>query len=480
MKNTKGFTLVELLAVIAILAILVIIALPNVMGMFNQAKENSFTTELKQIYKIAQQTWMNDSMFNTGIKEYGRCDGCPFKELDLSGRNELKYYIKISQSGKIIKFYATDGSYQYKYDGENLNVEDIKKVDSVADLNENQKLVLDANNINIVEPTSTSCFTYETENNEITITGYDSSCPNDVVIPSKIDNLPVTILNDESFNSMGLTSVILPNTLKHIYGFDTNGVFAHNNLTSIVLPEGLETIGDYAFYKNQITSVIIPSSVTDMGEAVFYGNKIKSVTINSSGHIGYGTFANNEIDTLIFGDSAHDIRITSHAFEDNNLTSLNLPDSVILIGDLAFAKNNIKTLSIPNSVTTCSASAFRDNEIDSAYIDMSYITSYLFSSMGGGSDINLKSLTLGEHVQRIGKWAFNEGSITTITIPSSVTYIDDGAFSSNQIKTVIVKGKTSSSQFEHWNNSIFGWASDITCTKDNTSNVTNGCITWEG
>ena len=35
MKNNKGFTLVELLAVIAILAILVIIALPNVLKMFN-------------------------------------------------------------------------------------------------------------------------------------------------------------------------------------------------------------------------------------------------------------------------------------------------------------------------------------------------------------------------------------------------------------------------------------------------------------
>ena len=42
--NKKGFTLVELLAVIAILAILVIIALPNVMEMFNSAKENSFKT----------------------------------------------------------------------------------------------------------------------------------------------------------------------------------------------------------------------------------------------------------------------------------------------------------------------------------------------------------------------------------------------------------------------------------------------------
>ena len=34
--NKKGFTLVELLAVIAILALLIIIALPNVLEMFNR------------------------------------------------------------------------------------------------------------------------------------------------------------------------------------------------------------------------------------------------------------------------------------------------------------------------------------------------------------------------------------------------------------------------------------------------------------
>ncbi|UKI58404.1 MAG: prepilin-type N-terminal cleavage/methylation domain-containing protein [Clostridium sp.] len=37
--NKKGFTLVELLAVIAILAILVLVAVPNVLGMFNNAKK---------------------------------------------------------------------------------------------------------------------------------------------------------------------------------------------------------------------------------------------------------------------------------------------------------------------------------------------------------------------------------------------------------------------------------------------------------
>ena len=38
----KGFTLVELLAVIAILAILVIIALPNVLELYRNARKNAF------------------------------------------------------------------------------------------------------------------------------------------------------------------------------------------------------------------------------------------------------------------------------------------------------------------------------------------------------------------------------------------------------------------------------------------------------
>ena len=45
----KGFTLVELLAVISILAILVVIAMPNVIKMFNNSKKSSFETEVKTI-----------------------------------------------------------------------------------------------------------------------------------------------------------------------------------------------------------------------------------------------------------------------------------------------------------------------------------------------------------------------------------------------------------------------------------------------
>jgi len=138
MKNRHGFTLVELLAVIAILAILVIIALPNVMGMFNEAKKNSFSTEVKEIYKVASQQWIMDSMMSTGEQVYTRCKTCTGKGLDLSGRSELDYYIKLNKAGNVVEYHATDGTYQYSYFGdglkvENINIDEIKQVSDLGD-----------------------------------------------------------------------------------------------------------------------------------------------------------------------------------------------------------------------------------------------------------------------------------------------------------------------------------------------------------
>ena len=135
MKNKKGFTLVELLAVVAILSLLVIIALPNIVSMFNEAKENSFLTECKQIYKTAQQEWMKDSMFETNDQVYTRCKTCTGKTLSLSGRKEIDFYVKVNKAGNIVKFYVTDGTYQYVHDGD-LLITDITTAKEIASLPE--------------------------------------------------------------------------------------------------------------------------------------------------------------------------------------------------------------------------------------------------------------------------------------------------------------------------------------------------------
>ena len=125
----KGFTLVELLAVIAILAILVIIALPNVLGMFQSAKKNTFTTELQNIYKSATTQYVSDSMNRgagskaSGIWYYrSHIAGQPAvacgstAKLDLSGTETIDFFIQFDLSGKVIRYAATDGEFVFWYD----------------------------------------------------------------------------------------------------------------------------------------------------------------------------------------------------------------------------------------------------------------------------------------------------------------------------------------------------------------------------
>ena len=105
MKN-KGFTLVELLAVIAILALLVIIALPNVLKMFNQAKKDTFLTESKNIYKEISKKYISETMKGNKINIISNTNN----KLDLESNN-LKYNIKLKGDGSIKNFEVSNGTY---------------------------------------------------------------------------------------------------------------------------------------------------------------------------------------------------------------------------------------------------------------------------------------------------------------------------------------------------------------------------------
>ena len=103
----KGFTLVELLAVIAILAILVIIALPNVLSMFRDAKENTFVEEVQKLYQTAETAYINSAMGSSTISCFSS-NGTD--KLDLTGR-DIKYVVFFNGDGVITKVVADDGSY---------------------------------------------------------------------------------------------------------------------------------------------------------------------------------------------------------------------------------------------------------------------------------------------------------------------------------------------------------------------------------
>lgn len=60
MEKNKGFTLVELLAVIAILVILVLIAIPSVVKLFNESKKKLFISQAQSIFKATETQYLTD------------------------------------------------------------------------------------------------------------------------------------------------------------------------------------------------------------------------------------------------------------------------------------------------------------------------------------------------------------------------------------------------------------------------------------
>jgi prepilin-type N-terminal cleavage/methylation domain-containing protein len=122
----KGFTLVELLAVIAILAILIIIALPNILSMFNKAKEDTFFTEAKSVMRAAQQEFIANegkSLIYSNSTGAG-CDEAV--DMKMSGTSALKYLVIFDPDGKIVMLAVWDNDNGFSVDDEDgINIQDI-------------------------------------------------------------------------------------------------------------------------------------------------------------------------------------------------------------------------------------------------------------------------------------------------------------------------------------------------------------------
>ena len=97
-------------------------------------------------------------------------------------------------------------------------------------------------------------------------------------------NVIVTGIGDNVFYEADLTSVTLPNTLETI----GNMAFMYNELQSINIPNSVKSIGYSAFAFNNLTSVTIGTGITSIGQGAFssgtddgYGpNALTSVSIN--------------------------------------------------------------------------------------------------------------------------------------------------------------------------------------------------------
>jgi len=109
--NKKGFTLVELLAVVALMGVLVIILSTDVVETFKGTKKQNFVTETREVCREATNTFLRESIVTLQAKNYYKFGNDSSHALNLNGRQEFNYFIKVNTDGEVIGLLTWDGTY---------------------------------------------------------------------------------------------------------------------------------------------------------------------------------------------------------------------------------------------------------------------------------------------------------------------------------------------------------------------------------
>lgn len=163
------------------------------------------------------------------------------------------------------------------------------------------------------------------------------------------------------------TELVIPETFQgsdgiwyRVIGIDNNAFNGCENIKTIVIPDSVTSIGNFAFKSAQIMQVEIPDSVTTMGQGVFNGcNQLNDVIIGSGlTSISPGTFSNCiSLKKIQIPDNI--TKIGNGAFTATGLEYVDIPDSVITIDRFAFYTcTSLKKISIGGGVESIGSDAF--------------------------------------------------------------------------------------------------------------------------
>ena len=236
-------------------------------------------------------------------------------------------------------------------------------------------------------------YTYSIDSGNATIIRCKNFTAEEIVVPDTLDGYPVTAIGDFAFSAALDVGTSWGNTtITYTY-----------NYTRITLPEGIKTIGRYAFAENKnLQEVVLPDSLTDFNYCAFMNCK--------------------------------------------NLESVNIPDGVECLPDFLFSGcTKLKNLGLPDSIKIICDNAIIITSADSLPDSVEYLGKELFTScteetvtlpkslktlrgtfykMSG-----LKQIVFNDSLNEIGEKTFYGCNLLAeFTVPDSVTILGNSAF----------------------------------------------------
>lgn len=331
----------------------------------------------------------------------------------------------------------------------------------------------------------------------------------------------ITKIGNNAFAGNNFAKVVIPKGVKEIGGSAFAQTQDHRALKEIVLPEGLESIGRWAFRYALVKEVNLPSTVTELNKDAFKDSEGK-VTLyvtkkeqlenhgkfvaQSSYHqtvynnlVGTGwnyddfIFEGNKLkgwsakgnqtrlknkklvlpeinpetkeEVTIIDNGAFKIpdneveQLKDGVISPNGMNTIQIPETVTVLGEKAFEYNNFKTVDfpkqlqtiglhcfhgnklegviIPDSVTDLQSGAFSENNITKIKLpkELKTISQGVFSM-----NIRLEKVEIPETVTEIGDMAFAGARLSSLHIPNSVVRIGRKAFHLHHLKELIIPG----------------------------------------
>ncbi|MGN0583971.1 MAG: leucine-rich repeat protein [Ruminococcus sp.] len=282
------------------------------------------------------------------------------------------------------------------------------------------------------------------------ITGYNID-KGVVEIPSEILGNPVTTIGTRAFCGCGHTD-------EYYHANDTLSEETHGcsgcGIKEIIIPDSVTTIEAEAFYDcESLTKIHFPSGLKD-----FYGTG-EAITDDYVGYASWIKGCDSLRELTISDDNPYYKSINGVIYSKDEKTIGPVPpaipfdsvdfDGITAIGDFAFCcRESENEFVIPKQITSIGAYAFfgccyedywtNFDEEKSVNIQLNEgltsIGDYAFSNI-----MYLREMELPDSLLTLGKSAFSETSLESMTIPSKITAIPDSLFKGcSNLETVIL------------------------------------------
>ncbi len=270
-----------------------------------------------------------------------------------------------------------------------------------------------------------------------------------VTVPSEIAGKPVTQIEGWTFAQCDeVNNVVIPDGVEYI----GDGAFAYcDNMSSITIPSTVSYIGYYAFEECWHSKTVFNGTINQWASIVFetwwdeYDNYVSaSPTYYSNSLVING----EEVTSLAFEDGLKLINTGAFA-ELSSVTDVSFPESLEEIGASVFQGTTVKEFNIPANVNYIGTKALDSWEVEAVNVDSdnseySSENGVLFDKLKESIIMYPKCKVNAEYsipntVVYIETSAFERCvKLKSINIPGSVDYIGDYAFYNTAITNVVI------------------------------------------